>query len=66
MIYVYAKYQKPTPHIKRDIANVKVFYHAGQPDGWTAGRNHHYIDSHCIACESKMGLGLADNDMGPT
>ena len=25
MIYVYAKYQKPTPHIKRDIANVKVF-----------------------------------------
>ena len=28
MIYVYAKYQKPTPYIKRDIANVKVFYHA--------------------------------------
>ena len=48
MIYVYAKYQKPTPYIKRDIANVKVFYHAGRP----AGRNRHYIDSHCIACES--------------
>ena len=48
MIYVYAKYQKPTPYIKRDIANVKVFYHAGRPDG----RNRHYIDSHCIACES--------------
>ena len=25
VIYVYAKYQKPTPYIKRDIANVKVF-----------------------------------------
>ena len=25
MIYVYAKYQKPTHYIKRDIANVKVF-----------------------------------------
>ena len=25
MIYVYAKYQNPTPYIKRDIANVKVF-----------------------------------------
>ena len=50
MIYVYAKYQKPTPYIKRDIANVKVFYHAGRPDG----RNRHYIDSHCIACESTM------------
>ena len=50
MIYVYAKYQKPTPYIKRDIANVKVFYHAGR----TAGRNRHYIDSHCIACESNM------------
>ena len=25
MIYVYANYQKPTPYIKRDIANVKVF-----------------------------------------
>ena len=45
MIYVYAKYQKPTPYIKRDIANVKVFYHAG----W----NRHYIDSHCIACVSQ-------------
>ena len=31
MIYVYAKYQKPTPYIKRDITNVKVFYHAGRP-----------------------------------
>ena len=25
MIYVYAKYQKPTPYIKQDIAKVKVF-----------------------------------------
>ena len=25
VIYVYAKYQKPTPYIKRDIANVKFF-----------------------------------------
>ena len=45
MIYVYDKYQKPTPYIKRDIANVKVFT-------MPAGRNRHYIDSHCIACES--------------
>ena len=53
MIYVYAKYQKPTPYIKRDIANVKVFTTpAGRPDGRTDGRNRHYIDSHCIACES--------------
>ena len=51
MIYVYAKYQKPTPYIKRDIANVKVFT---TPAGRTAGRNRHYIDSHCIACESMM------------
>ena len=50
MIYVYAKYQKPTPYIKRDIDNVKVFT---TPAGRTAGRNRHYIDSHCIACESK-------------
>ena len=49
MIYVYAKYQKPTPYIKRDIANVKVFT---TPAGRTDGRNRHYIDSHCIACES--------------
>ena len=34
MIYVYAKYQKPTPYIKRDIDNVKVFYHAGRPAGF--------------------------------
>ena len=54
MIYVYAKYQKPTPYIKRDIANVKVFYHAGQP----AGRHRHYIDSHCIACESNIGKSV--------
>ena len=33
MIYVYAKYQKPTPYIKRDIANVKVW-----TDGRTDGR----------------------------
>ena len=51
MIYVYAKYQKPTPYIKRDIANVKVFT---TPAGRPAGRNRHYIDSHCIACESKI------------
>ena len=50
MIYVYAKYQKPSPYIKRDIANVIVFYHAGRP----AGRNRHYTDSHCIASESMM------------
>ena len=25
MIYVYAKYQKPTPYIKQDIANGNVF-----------------------------------------
>ena len=57
MIYVYAKYQKPTPYIKRDIANVKVFTTpAGRMDGRTAGRNRHYIDSHCIACESITGL----------
>ena len=62
MIYVYAKYQKPTPYIKRDIANVKVFTTpagrrpAGRTDGRTAGRNRHYIDSHCIACESNMGI----------
>ena len=31
VIYVFAKYQKPTPYIKRDTANVKVFYHAGRP-----------------------------------
>ena len=56
MIYVYAKYQKPTPYIKRDIANVKVFT---TPAGRTAGRNRHYIDSHCIACEStKQGTSL--------
>ena len=56
MIYVYAKYQKPTPYIKRDIANVKVFTTpAGRPAGRTDGRNRHYIDSHCIACESKRG-----------
>ena len=54
MIYVYAKYQRPTPYIKRDIANVKVFYHAGRTDGRPDGRNRHYIDSHCIACESIM------------
>ena len=47
MIYVYAKYQKSTPYIKRDIANVKVFT-------TPAGRNRHYIDSHCIACESNI------------
>ena len=46
MIYVYAKYQKPTPFIKRDIANVKFFT-------TPAGRNRHYIALHCIACESK-------------
>ena len=55
MIYVYAKYQKPTPYIKRDIANVKVFTTpAGRTDGRPAGRNRHYIDSHCIACESNI------------
>ena len=54
MIYVYAKYQKPTPYIKRDIANVKVFL-PRQPDG----RNRHYIDSHCIACESTIKLRLS-------
>ena len=59
MIYVYAKYQKLTPYIKRDIANLKVFLPRrpagrpdGRPDGRPAGRNRHYIDSHCIACES--------------
>ena len=61
MIYVYAKYQKPTPYIKRDIANVKVFTTpagrpAGRTDGRTAGRNRHYIDSHCIACESTITI----------
>ena len=70
MIYVYAKYQKPTPYIKRDIANVKVFTTpAGRPDGRTAGRNRHYIDSHCIACESKnkwkngrWGMGVGSEE----
>ena len=39
MIYVYAKYQKPTPYIKRDIVNVKVFTTpAGRPAGRTDGR----------------------------
>ena len=61
MIYVYAKYQKPTPYIKRDIANVKVFTTpAGRTDGRPAGRNRHYIDSHCIACESKMTFSCND------
>ena len=49
MIYVYAKYQKPTPYIKRDIANVKVFL-PRRPAGRTESPLH--IDSHCIACES--------------
>ena len=44
MIYVYAKYQKPTPYIKRDIANVKVFT---SPAGPTESPLHR-LTLHCM------------------
>ena len=44
----YGKYGPPSPSGKREMSTLKFVT-------TPAGRNRHYIDSHCIACESIIG-----------
>ena len=44
----YGKYGPPSPSSKREMSTLKFLT-------TPAGRNRHYIDSHCIACESIIG-----------
>ena len=58
MIYVYAKYQKPTPYIKRDIAKVKVF--TTPPGRFSKVANHTWPKSVNHDIIGQVGRGPCD------